>query len=546
MILTFFLNKLINPILRSRLRAMMRGYRSLKKAGQLNRIPLLKEMLTDSKFVLKEVDFSSLIMGSGKHCGEVIIRQYALMRIGGHSLNAALLRSLGEKNGKVVYPLPREWREIIQQHGFRVDFLKSTVLWQLYIFGALLYGMLIAIKIMCIGFGSIRCQPIKQPKYVYFERLTAKNLPLEKNNHRSHDVISWYLQWKDKKSDIKAICHGVSSASAQFISGIKIYYQSGPLPALSTWNSFLKYFFWCFCALLFSTLEFIRGRWWHAFILNQAAFSAQVRCIEKKSLASDYLFHNSGPIYRPLWTYEAETNGARIIFYFYSTNSENFKTSECDASIPFGWRAMTWPHFLVWNKWQELFIRKSIGYEARVQIVGPIWFSTSAIGCIPDRRNLITVFDVQPTRDSIYQTFGLGYEYYLPRVAKQFLSDIEFLALNTNLNIAFKRKRNVGKLTPLGYLHKFNELKKLPNFIEVDADLSATSLIEKSIAVISMPFTSTALIARELGRPTIFYDPTGLLRADDPAAHGISLIKNIEDLRKWIEVIVGQQHREAI
>jgi polysaccharide biosynthesis PFTS motif protein len=99
--------------------------------------------------------------------------------------------------------------------------------------------------------------------------------------------------------------------------------------------------------------------------------------MNKYSLAVEYLFHNSGWIYRPLWTYDAEKFGSKIIFYFYSTNCESFKVSDKDQAIPYGWMAMSWPCYLVWDVWQSDFIKRAIGDEAKIIIVGSIWFTSS-------------------------------------------------------------------------------------------------------------------------------------------------------------------------
>ena len=49
-----------------------------------------------------------------------------------------------------------------------------------------------------------------------------------------------------------------------------------------------------------------------------------------------------------------------------------------------------------------------------------------------------------------------------------------------------------------------------------------------------MPCTSTAIIAREMGKPSVYYDPTGLLLKNDPAAHGIPLLSNTAELDAWL------------
>ena len=68
----------------------------------------------------------------------------------------------------------------------------------------------------------------------------------------------------------------------------------------------------------------------------------------------------------------------------------------------------------------------------------------------------------------------------------------------------------------------------------MDPLIPAEEIIEKSTATISMPFTATSIMAQFLFKPSIFYDPTGLILKDDPAAHGILVINNKTDLKEWL------------
>ena len=49
--------------------------------------------------------------------------------------------------------------------------------------------------------------------------------------------------------------------------------------------------------------------------------------------------------------------------------------------------------------------------------------------------------------------------------------------------------------------------------------------------VISMPFTSTAIIAKEMGKPSIYYDALGSIEIN--TSHGIPVIKSKTELRGW-------------
>ena len=81
------------------------------------------------------------------------------------------------------------------------------------------------------------------------------------------------------------------------------------------------------------------------------------------------------------------------------------------------------------------------------------------------------------------------------------------------------------------------QLEKKSNLIEINPDASGYSVIEKWKAVISMPFTSTALIAKSLGKPSIYYDPSGIIQKDDRAAHGIPVITGKEELQSWVKTL---------
>ena len=311
---------------------------------------------------------------------------------------------------------------------------------------------------------------------------------------------------------------------------------------MTGFGSMARFIAWGIGAILIATWDFLRGRWWHALLLNQAALAAQVRMQNPEKLAKDYLFHNSGWIYRPLWTYEAERRGARITFYFYSTNCEAFKRAEGYPPLPYGWQAMNWPHYLVWDKYQADFVRRAVGDKASISVVGQIWFSRSTMEISAFDRNGVAVFDVTPHRSSRYQTLGLDFEFYVPETCISFLNDIQQVTEDAGYKMLWKRKRNIGSIAHPQYRFFAECLSESENVIIVDPDISANRVIEASTLVISMPFTSTALIARELGKPSCYYDSTGLVQKDDRAAHGIEIISGPEELKRWLKGVSVEPH----
>ena len=74
-----------------------------------------------------------------------------------------------------------------------------------------------------------------------------------------------------------------------------------------------------------------------------------------------------------------------------------------------------------------------------------------------------------------------------------------------------------------------------------DPEISAVKVIEQSDIVISIPFTSTALIARSLGKASAYYDPTGMIAKNDAAGHGIPLLSNYKELFHWVSEVCDEK-----
>ena len=510
----------------------------LKQLGHLDRIAVVKNELTEFPLGLSGGQLSSFVMGCGAASGEIVVRQYLLIRVGGLNLNRALFLALGKKRGRVIHPLPKVWREILTRHGFQVANFRSAMLWQCYVCAVLLYGVA---KICMIAFAGIRSgnrTDLGQKRYIYFADIGPGNLPKVVNGSQSHDIVSWYLQWEGRKPDIEVICHGVANSVSGKVGNTSILKQHRPLPALIGWRAIIKYAVWGLFASVFAALDCLRGRWWSALMLNQAALATQVRNLSEKSLAREYLFHNSSWMYRPLWTYEAERIGSVITFYFYSTNCEGFKQLDGYAPIYYGYKAMNWPRYLVWDEYQADFVRRTVGEQANVVVVGSIWFQDAAVKMPILNGPGVAVFDVTPFRFSRYCLFGLSSEFYTPAVANQFLLDVIDVCQRNGVSMLWKRKRNIGRNAHPHYRRLANELTENSHVVLVEPDISAIRVIESCVAVISMPFTSTALIAKEMGKPTAYYDPLGLLQKDDRAAHGIDILSGMDELEGWLSVVL--------
>lgn len=526
---------------RSKIRCFMKGFQILQDRDQLDMINRIKDNFNKTQLDCTLDKSSPLIFGAGLHFSELILRQFLLAKIGGLDFNKNLLIALNNSEREIIHPLPPEWRIIMEKCGFRADTFRNKLEWIKFILFYLLSGYVsIAIRFFLSLKESIFSTIKIEGNYAYFQSLGTANLPTTSNDGRcSHDIITWYYKWPNRFPSISGIYHSVKTKIPTQIEQVPITSIGSAIPPITNGFVLLRYLFWGIGASFLSFIDVFRSRYWHALLLREASKSAQIRLLAPEKLARDYMFHNSNHILRPLWTYDAEKMGSRILFYFYSTNCETFKTKTGYPLQEHTWEAMNWSNYLVWDNYQADFIRRSVGEgHVNIEVVGPIWFSSSNKE-LPsfDKKNIITVFDVQPMRDSFYQTLGQSNGFYTPFTTNQFLIDIAEATKKLDIGVVLKRKRNIGNLVHRKYFNLVQRLNKSEHFMSADPDIDVIRLIENSRAVISMPCTSTAIIARELGKPSIYYDPNFQMQKDDRAAHGIPIVNGREELDHWLRMV---------
>ena len=516
--------------------SMMRGYVFLRKSDRLSHLNKLKNALIDAKLEIDNCKINSSLFGAGTQDANSIIRDYLINRIASYTFNKKVLISIGRNNDAIVWPLPILWRDVINSQGGFVSEIKCAFLWQGYVLICWVHGAYCLGRKLIQGAVSTFSSHVDcgEP-HVYFDGLTKKELPSEEVG-QAYDVVSWYQEWPGRVKGLKFIGHSVKGSPPITKKNIRIQFVEC-IPALHGIIANMRLLIWGIFVLIFCFYEMVMGRWWHPLMLS--AFVEAYIVKNSKSLALNYLFHNSRRD-RPLWTYEAKKRGSEITYYFYSTNTDSFKSKGMYNLVPPYYRNMNWCHYLVWDKEQAEFVEKCNRYHQKTEIVGQIWFSDSTISLPKLPARTIAVFDVPVLRKSMYIVLGLPTEYYTPLVGINFLEDIHKTAVQHNWTMAWKGKRKKPltqiRQTAKSYELACERLAAHPNILAIDPDIAAARLIEESALVISIPFTSTALVGKCLGKPSYYYDPSGTIEKDDRAAHGIPVISGREELQKLIEM----------
>jgi len=510
--------------------SIMRGYRVLKQEGQLDLILKIKEDIAsqDLEFVIKGAN--PFFWGDTKDNADQILKQFLVSRLGNNKLNVAILTAIGDKSRKISCAIPPNWIPILKNYNLSVDRISSRLKFIGFLIKMIVSGYFFSITFFIRSLLNSNESELG-PGSIYFDGLSVNNFPSSK---KSFDIISWYLKWDGRKNNLSHIFHNLKNRERTIFEKINLVGIEYPTQYYRSPSSYWKFAGWSLMSVALTFTEFFRGNWWNLALLPETAKAAALRFQTNDLIASQYFFHNSNWIYRPLWTYEAEKKGAKISFYFYSTNCESFKQSGGYPIQANCWQLMSWPHYVVWDHYQKEFVERAVGTNKEIDIVGNIWFSSSSKKLQNLPPNSIAIFDVQPVRDSIYQSLGIDFEYYLPETACSFLKDIHQVLTAAGAKMVLKRKRNIGSLANPAYRHCLKSLANHSNFFGVDAELAAQEVINQCEIVISMPFTSTALIARSLGKKSIYYDSTKKVMKDDRAAHGIEIVQGVGELRSWL------------
>ncbi len=520
---------------RSRLKQVMRGYRLLKKQGQLSIINELKDKLVAEKFKGVDSTSSTWMFGASNSNSELLIRQYLYGRVLNLRFNQAILYAIGADK-PICHPLPLAWQIQLEENGFRVNRIICRLQWLSLLLVYFGFGIYRAIDVIRLSVFNEKTHEINgSSAFAYFNGLQLLNIPSGSKGMVSDNIIAWYAQWDGRNKEVTGFYHDAKGAEDLDYSESKVRYRSLSKQPLAS-KSLLYFLQWLAIALVITTKDLLLLRWWTFLLFEQYVQAARLRAIPDNRVAKDYLLHNSGWVYRPIWTYEAENRGARILFYFYATNVEKFKGPDGYLATKGGWQLASWPIVLVWDQYLAEFVRREFYSTKKIEMVGPIGFSSfnsEEIHFDFKGKQAVAIFDIQPHRASRYQSLGMPMEYYDSKVAIQFLKDIYDVLKEQDVVALHKRKREIGNRLHPKYRRALKAFSG-ENQISVTPDLSANFVISKVDFVISMPFTSTAILATEQGKASIFYDPFGDVQRDDRAAHGIPVIIGVDELSSWI------------
>ena len=507
------------------------GYNQLLRENRPEYIAQLRNELANN--TLNGVPLNTTLNSPEQIC----FHQFLVYRLINFEFNKAILSAINHPKKKVYFPLPSLWREILRKKGFKVPAFYSAIVW--INFNIKWYFVGIATGILEFFRILTRNKINDNENAAFFENLYPSNLVQSKDKN-AQTILDWFYLQEEAKS-IHTIFHSCKGSTDYRLNEKQIRYIHSAIPPINSFSKFFHFFYWFLVKSVVAIFN-LKNR----LLLRQQIFDKLVQISSKKQLHKYYLFHNSGHLLRPLWTYEAEKKGSNIVFYFYSTNVSSLKVKDKAFIQDFQWQVVSWSSYWVWNKGQVDFLKSNVLGQFKTTIKGIIPFSISNKASdlsLFKSKPFLLIFDVQPVNENLYTSLAPSVDFYSSKNMITFLNWIDQLAIKKNINVIIKRKRESphiskdysDKLKALKQTHLWDELSPTMDTIYACKSLSP-------LASISIPYTSTAVISKKYNIPTIYLDPTKMLDPDFKINNGIPLASSKEELFKWFESINKKEY----
>ena len=174
-----------------RVRAVLRGYHTMKNSANPDFVRYLNEQMSLTKIRLKNSAFSNYMLGHTHETIEIAYRQYILLNLTGTKLNANLLKHLSNHK-PIVIPLPDEWLKTLTDNNIKVSKVLSKIFFLFFALKQYIIGVLqffsYLIKNLLYQFKK---KEISKESFSYLMYLHADCLPPH-DGTSNYNIIEWY------------------------------------------------------------------------------------------------------------------------------------------------------------------------------------------------------------------------------------------------------------------------------------------------------------------------------------------------------------------
>jgi hypothetical protein len=438
---------------------------------------------------------------------------------------------------KIKHPLPWRWQPVFIESNFPVSRIASHLLWKVSNLKKAFESILKVLnQIRKIVFTTHSPYMVPEDKFLVCTSFAGGKIlsRLEQDGFTFGNWLGLRPEFADK--DMYIFPHEIASRNRKRLeTGYSANFSESCIP-VNKRPDILKDFFVLLVHGFFRTLS---GKPEFLSLCHEITTTMVVDVLPLKQLPHAFFFTESDGVIRPLWTYCAERRGSKVIHLFFSNCDTPTLPEEASSNFLI-YESATWQNYWCVDDFQikELMSRTGLSHNS-FNLVGHPWRGDSKLDLPQEKLSRIAIFDYEVKVGN----FGFGtindVGYFDERKDLRFLNDLVYVAQRLNVVLLHKPKRNlpIEERTPR-YASLLQELINHPNYQRIDAEVSPHQLIMEADLVISVPITSTALIAKNLGKPSIYYDSIGKLDSSDPVLRNIELIQNPKDLQEKIRLIL--------
>jgi len=352
-------------------------------------------------------------------------------------------------------------------------------------------------------------------------------------------IKKFYKKYRLNKSDFLTIVKPKNRVlDNKIIRNGKYLFKFNRDPYPNFKNLFInfKFIIWHFTSFAICLKDLLIFRWYNSFLFFEAVKS-KVFFYNKNQVPKFFLTPYMGSIKRSLWTFDHKNLISRCFLFFYSTNGEGYETKYYKPNDSSNWGQLDYKSYLVWDKFQKRILKEKLRIEKpKINIIGPM-LSSIQYEKTEDlkKEKYILIFDLIPEKFKF--EYFTSYSIINGKNIVKFQNDIIEVANDLNIRVVhkLKRSRNLNKVCKK-YLKNLEYLKQFNNYTVLSDKYSISELINNSSCCISFPYISAALIAKEIKKPSIYYDSSGEIinLEKKKESHGLDIINSKANLKVWL------------
>ena len=437
-------------------------------------------------------------------------KQFFCSNINSKNFNTEYFISIS-RGKKIIYPLPLIITNLFQVGN--IEFNKSFS--SIYFFFKCLKNLIKSVvKIILIFFEKDNF-PVREQNSIFFADLKIYFFPVNKKDN-DFSCIGWFLKNEIKKTDISFILHSEKRFNDNSIyKDKKFLYRKNLIPPINNFFSRLLFLKQSCTELFFCFFNLLVGKWIDCLFIEHVIDFVKLNNIEQKKLPSKYYFSSSYELVRPLWTYFLKNS--KCVYFNYAASIPGFFYNE-RRDYDFYNRLLYWDEELHWSKYFVSYLSKIKKNKKNIRLVNYIYGqdSNKKINLnFNENRKKISVFDITPPFEKNSVTNNItNLNYHSAQNIIKFLDDICFYAKEMNYDILWKQRWDTTnytyhknkKIHDKTYIEYSKNLVLRENVYKFHSYIPPLKLINICDLCISLPFTSTSLIADKFKKKSIFYD----------------------------------------